>query len=112
MSRLLAWLREEIRLLGLDSWADGAYADSTEPHPCTSSDPRCAALIERQQNVRAAMRSQRVPQLLREHRMIDGKLTPVGAEKPYTRGADLQATFASIARVNVPPVRLIGRRAK
>ena len=25
MSALLNWLREEIRLLGLESWSDGAY---------------------------------------------------------------------------------------
>jgi hypothetical protein len=97
LARLQFWVRNETRLISLDSWADGAYAGPTEPHPCSAADPKCAALIERQAAVRARMKRMKAG-------ILDGK--------PITRGADLAATFAAVRRVSEPPVRLLKRGAK
>ena len=56
IAAILRWLREEARLLCLDTWADGAYHGPPDPHPCTSSDPRCAKVLERQQAIYERMR--------------------------------------------------------
>lgn len=101
IAALLRWLREEIRLLGLTSWSDGAYVGPAEPHPCSAADPRCAALIERQAEVSARMARMK-------SRLVDRP------DRVYTNSAstDVRHTVAQALAVNAPPVRLIGRRAK
>lgn len=96
MNRLLAWLRNEVRLLGLATWAT-EYHGPAEPHPCSAADPKCAAVIERQAACRARMKRMKAG-------ILDGK--------PITRGADLAATLAAVQRVSTPPVRLLRGRAK
>lgn len=52
---MMRWLREEIRLLSLDSWASD-YHGPPDPAPCTARDPRCAKLAERQDAIYRSMR--------------------------------------------------------
>jgi len=60
-NRLAAWVREEVRLLSLDTW-ENEY----DIQPCTSQDPRCQKTLERLREVSERMRRMR-------SRMLDGK---------------------------------------
>lgn len=62
LSALRRWLAEECRLLGLDSWAGGAYDG---PQPCTAADPRCQRTIERLAECRARMRAESILNAMR-----------------------------------------------
>ena len=53
IERLLRWIRSELRLLGLSTWADGAYEG---PAPFTAADPRCANTIARLAAAREELR--------------------------------------------------------
>lgn len=66
--RLRAWLREELRLLREESWADGIYQG-----PGTAADPRVAGLAERQRELAARMRAE-------GRHLLD---SPAGARKSY-----------------------------
>lgn len=94
----LRWVREECRLMALDSWADGAYHGPPDPEPCTSSHPDCARLLERQREVSEKMRRMK-------SRLIDS------ADRPYTSAAhtDIRHICAEIRRVTEPPVQLVKR---
>ena len=99
IAALLRWLREEVRLLGIASWSEGAYQGPPEPLPCTSSDPRCQKTIERLAEVNARMYRMRT-------RLIDGK--------PVTSAAatDIRHTIAQALATKAPPVQLVRRKAK
>lgn len=97
IAALLRSLREECRLLSLDSWADGAYHGPPDPEPCTASHPDCARLIERQLEVAARMARMK-------SRLIDGRAVSTAAH------TDIRRTFAEARRVSEPPVRLVKRR--
>ena len=92
----LRWLREEARLAGLDSWADGAYDG---PSPCTAADPRCARTLDRLAAVAAQMASGKA-------RLVDGR--------PVTSAAatDVRHTFAQVLAQKAPPVHLVRRKTK
>ena len=94
------WIAEEFRLLGLDTWA-GEYHGPPDPHPCTSRDPRCAKLAERQAKLYAAMRRMKSHILDREE----------DAAVMAQRHTDVQATMAKAERMRAPTVRLV-RRAR
>lgn len=51
--RCCAWAREEARLINEASWAEGIYQG-----PGTSSDPRVAAMAEKQRELAARMREE------------------------------------------------------
>lgn len=99
MGALMRWLREELRLMGIDSWADGAYEGPPDPHPCTARDPRCARLAERQDAIYRAMRRAKSHLLDRE------KVTSAAA-------TDVRHTIAQALAMNAAPVRLVKRRAR
>ena len=92
MNRLLAWIRNEVKLINEDTWEH-----SYDP-VCTSQDPRCAALIQKQIEARNEMKK-------RKAGLLDGK-------KVNWHGADVEETFDTIRRWDDPPVRLIGRKVK
>ena len=92
MTKFLAWLRNEVRLLGLHDWSDGAYDG---PAPCTAADPRCARVIDRLAKVAAKMRAA-------ESRLLDGR------EITSAAATDVRVT---ILRAKPTPVRAV-RRAK
>ncbi len=100
IAALLRWLREEVRLLGLSTWAT-EYQGPPDPHPCTSADPKCAALIERQAEVSARMARMK-------SRLVDRP------DRVYTNSAstDVRHTVAQALAVNRPPVRLLRKGAK
>ena len=101
IAAVIRWAREELRLMGIDSWGDGAYAGPTEPHPCSSADPRCVALAEKQARARAELRRLK-------RGLADGREVPEG----FLAHTDVAATFDAIKRLNAPPVRLLKRGAK
>lgn len=94
IDRLLRWIRSELRLLGLETWADGAYDG---PAPCSSADPRCAATIARLAQAREELRKS-------GRGLLDKREVP----DDFLAHTDVRATI----RAANPPVRLIGRRAK
>ena len=98
MRAVLAWLREEARLLGLSSWASD-YHGPPDPLPCTARDPRCAALAERQDALYRAMRRAKSHLLDRE------TVTSAAA-------TDVRHTIAQALAMNAAPVRLEKRRAR
>jgi hypothetical protein len=75
------WLREELRLARLESWSDGAYDG---PMPCTLDDPKCQATLKRMAEARERMKRMKAG-------LLDGR--------PYTRGADVEETFAGMERL-------------
>lgn len=97
IAALLRWLREETRLLGLHSWADGAYHGPPDPRPCTESDPRCVALAEKQARARAELRRLK-------RGLADGREVP----DDFLAHTDVRATI----RAANPPVRLLRKGAK
>ena len=99
IAAIARWLREETRLLGLHSWADGAYHGPPDPPPCTARDPRCAALAERQDALYRAMRRAKSHLLDRE------TVTSAAA-------TDVRHTIAQALAMNAAPVRLVKRRAR
>ena len=98
MRAVLAWLREEARLLGLSSWASD-YHGPPDPLPCTARDPRCASLAERQDALYRAMRRAKSHLLDRE------TVTSAAA-------TDVRHTIAQALAMNAAPVRLVKRRAR
>ena len=96
IAAFLRWLREEVRLLGITSWADGAYHGPPDPEPCTSADPRCARMLERLAEVNAEMYRKRT-------RIIDGRQVTSAA------ATDVRVTIHRFR--NAPTVRAV-RRAK
>lgn len=98
MKAVLAWLREEARLLGLASW-ESDYHGPPDPLPCTARDPRCAALAERQDALYRAMRRAKSHLLDRE------TVTSAAA-------TDVRHTIAQALALNAAPVRLVKRRAR
>ncbi len=99
IAAIARWLREETRLLGLHSWADGAYHGPPDPLPCTARDPRCAALAERQDALYRAMRRAKSHLLDRE------TVTSAAA-------TDVRHTIAQAMAMNAAPVRIVKRRAR
>jgi len=98
MKAMLAWLREEERLLSLDTWSGGAYHGPPDPAPCTARDPRCARLAERQEALYRSMRR------MRSH-LLDRPITGAAA-------TDVGATIRRAMAVHAAPVRLARRVAK
>lgn len=98
MKGLRAWLREEVRLVSLDSWANDAYHGPPDPEPCTASDPRCAKLAERQEALYRSMRR------MKSH-LLDRPITSAAA-------TDVGATIRRAMAVHAAPVRLARRAAK
>ena len=94
IARLLAWIRSELRLLGLETWADGAYEG---PAPFTAADPRCANTIARLAQAREELRRTK-------RGLLDKREVP----DDFLAHTDVRATI----RAANPPVRLLGRRAK
>lgn len=94
---MMRWLREEIRLLGLDSWAS-EYHGPPDPAPCTARDPRCAKLAERQDAIYRSMRR------MKSH-LLDRPVTSAAA-------TDVGATIRRAMAVHAAPVRLARRAAK
>lgn len=93
MNRLLRWALEEIRLLSLNTWADGAYDG---PAPCTHAHPACQALAEKQARARAELR-----------RLKRGLLDRREVPENFLAATNVAETFRSIQRVNTPPVRIV-----
>lgn len=101
IAAFLRWLREEVRLLALDSWDGGRYATPATPEPFTAADPRCARTIERLAEARNRMRRLKTG-------LLDGREVPPN----FLARTDLEETFRAIKRVNTPPVQLVKRRSK
>ena len=97
MKAVLAWLREEERLLALATWSGGAYHGPPDPAPCTARDPRCARLAERQDAVYQSMRR------MKSH-LLDREITSAAA-------TDVRATIHRAMAVRQPPVAAVKRRA-
>jgi hypothetical protein len=97
MKAVLAWLREEERLLSLATWSGGAYHGPPDPAPCTARDPRCARLAERQAALYASMRR------VKSH-ILDREVTSAAA-------TDIRATINKARAMVSAPVRAVRRRA-
>lgn len=95
LDNFLRWLAEELRLLGLDTWADGAYDTPTGPAPCTLADPRCQRTIERLAECRARMRRMKMG-------LLDGRPVRPG----FLAHTDVEATFAAARKPATRRLRL------
>ena len=93
ISRLLAWIKSETELATAETWAP------VEPAPLTSDDPKCAETLRRMAECRDRMR-----------RMKSGLLDGSPKDRPYTRGADVEATFNRARAIVSGPVRAVPTR--
>lgn len=95
---LLDWIRNEVRLLGLDSWASENMRVS-EPafHPCSSEDPRCAETIRKLAECRERMRRMKAG-------VLDGRKVTCSAS------TDVAATIRRAMAVGYGPVRAVTQR--
>ena len=100
MTALLNWLREEWRLMRLNSWQNEPMGPKHDFLPCSSEDPRCAETIQRLAECRERMR-----------RMRSGLLD--APERKFTDAAstDVAATIRKAQAVGFGPVRAVARRA-
>ncbi len=94
IARLLAWIKSEAELATAETWAPA------EPAPLTADDPKCAETLRRMAECRERMR-----------RMKSGLLDGSPQDRPYTRGADVEATFNRARAIVAGPVRAVPRRA-
>lgn len=102
MKRLVDWFLEEVRLMRAQSWdREDMRVAQAEPEamPCTAADPKCAELIRKQNECRERMR-----------RMKSGLLDGSPEDRPYTRGADVEATFNRARAIVAGPVRAVPSR--
>ena len=77
--RFIAWIRDEIRLARLETWADESR-NRPMPDPNTRDDPRSAAVLKRLEERRREMRRKGIRTLL-DGRPSWTRLNPMG--KPH-----------------------------
>lgn len=97
---LLDWIRNEVRLLGLDSWASENMRVS-EPafHPCSSEDPRCAETLAKLADCRDRMKRMKAG-------VLDGRAVTCSAS------TDVAATMRRARAVSVAPVRAVSLKSR
>jgi hypothetical protein len=93
IARLLAWIKSETELATAETWAPAEYS------PLTSDDPKCAETLRRMAECRDRMK-----------RMKSGLLDGSPQDRPYTRGADVEATFNRARAIVSGPVRMVTRK--
>lgn len=97
IAALIAWLRNEWRLMRLDNWS-GEEMGAQSYRPCSSEDPRCQQTIERLAECRERMK-----------RMKAGLLD--GSRFTDSASTDVAATIHKARTVSYGPVRAVARRA-
>lgn len=94
IERLLAWVKNETRLMTADNWANEDMRVTPAFIPCSSEDPRCAETLARLAEVRDRMRRVKMG-------VLDGRPVTCSAS------TDVAATIRRARAVAVGPVRAV-----